>query len=298
MLKDNSKAPVPKLGAHISSAGGVFNVPKRGQDIGCTTIQMFTRNQTRWHSKPLSADEITKFHQAVEKTGIRPIVAHDSYLINLGSPENSKWKQSREAFDDEIRRAEELGIDYLVFHPGAHMNAGEAYGLGRISDALNLALDQTPEFRIQILIETTAGQGSALGYRFEHLAELIDKVEDKGRMGVCLDTCHVFAAGYELRSPEGYKQTIEDFDRIVGLEMLKVLHVNDSKKDFASRVDRHADIGEGYIGMPGFFNLLHDERLRRLPMILETPGPETQYTKNLGTLRRILSARKIPQQIL
>lgn len=290
MPRKKAAAPAPRLGAHISVAGGAFNAPHRGRSIGCDTIQIFTRNQTQWRSKPLSDEEVTKFHQAVNETRIGPIVAHDSYLINLGSPEEPKWKQSREAFDDEIRRAELLGIDYLVFHPGAHMKAGEEHGLKRIAEALNLALQKTAGYRLQILIESTAGQGSALGYRFEHLATLIEMVEDKPRIGVCLDTCHLFAAGYELRTVAGYEKTILEFDQIVGLSNLKAMHVNDSKKELGSRVDRHEDIGKGCIGTEGFRNILHDKRLSALPMILETPGEEPEHARNLATLRQILNS--------
>lgn len=228
------------------------------------------------------------FHQAVEETQVSPIVAHGSYLINLASPEDSKWKQSRDAFEDEIQRAGVLGIHYLVFHPGAHMKAGEECGLQRIVEAVNLAIRAADPYHVTLLIETTAGQGSALGYRFEHLAAIIDGIEQKDRIGVCLDTCHVFAAGYELRTPEGYTKTINEFDRAVGLDYLKVLHLNDSKRELASRVDRHEEIGRGLIGTEGFRNLLGDPRLRGLPMILETPGKEPEHARNLATLRRLL----------
>jgi len=279
----------PRLGAHISVAGGAFNALYRGKSIHCDSIQVFTRNQTQWKSKPLVDSDIISFKKALAETGISPILAHDSYLINLGSPEDSKWLQSREAFDEEIHRASQLGIHYLVFHPGAHMGAGEKYGLQRIVEALNLALAKDAGGQLQLLIESTAGQGSALGYRFEHLATLLEAVKPAGRIGVCLDTCHVFAAGYDLRTPEAFQKTMSHFDKVVGLRNLKAWHLNDSKKDLGSRVDRHDDIGKGFIGAAGFGNLLKDPRMHGIPMILETPGTEEDHSRNLETLRHLMA---------
>jgi deoxyribonuclease IV len=285
-----TKQNAPLLGAHVSVAGGAFNAPHRGKAIHCESIQIFTRNQTQWKSKPLSAEDISSFHQAVAETGIGPVLAHDSYLINLGNPDEVKWRQSRDAFQDEIHRAEQLGIDYLVFHPGAHMGAGEDYGLQRIAEALSLALEQNAAGQVHLLIESTAGQGSALGYRFEHLARLIELVHPEGRIGICLDTCHIFAAGYEFRTADTYAQTMSQFDAIVGLGHLKAWHLNDSKKDLGSRVDRHDDIGKGFIGASGIRNLLTDPRMRGIPMILETPGDEEDHARNLRTLRSIMES--------
>jgi deoxyribonuclease IV len=290
MTKSRTAHAGPVLGAHISVAGGAFNAPARGLQIGCQSIQIFTRNQTQWKSKPLIDEDLVLFHKAVRETGIGPILAHDSYFINLGSPDAAKWKQSREAFDDEIHRAAQLHIDYLVFHPGAHMEAGEEYGLNRIAEALNLALQNCREEKPVLLIESTAGQGTALGYRFEHLASLLEKVEPQGRLGVCLDTCHLFAAGYDIRTPEAYASTLRQFESIVGLQHLKAWHLNDSKKDLGSRVDRHDDIGSGFIGCEGFRNLLKDPKMQGLPMILETPGAEEEHAKNLARLRGLLTS--------
>jgi deoxyribonuclease-4 len=276
------------LGAHVSIAGGVFNAPLRGQEIGCNTIQIFTKNANQWKAKKISPAEIEKFQLTRTQTDISPIVAHDSYLINLASPDKSQWEKSLEAFLEEMERAEELQIPYLVTHPGAHKDAGEDEGIKRLIESFNILQDKTKGFRLKIILETTAGQGSSLGYRFEQLAEIINSIEESGRMGICFDTCHTYAAGYNIAPEKGYYQVWEEFDRIIGLPLLKVIHLNDSKKGLGSRIDRHEHIGKGLIGVELFKRLLKDPRFQDIPMILETPGGQAEHKMNLDTLKTLL----------
>ena len=279
------------LGAHISISGGVDKAVLRGQKIGCETIQVFTRNNNRWAAPPLKDGTIENWYRNLEKTGIAPVVAHDSYLINLASPDDALWQKSLDAFVVEMERCEALSIPYLVMHPGAHTGLGEEAGLRRIAQALDRAFERVPEARVTVLLETTAGQGTCLGYRFEHLAQVIELAAGGDRLGVCFDTCHALAAGYEIRTPEGYEDTFQRFDQVIGLERLQVLHVNDSKRDLGSRVDRHEHIGKGYVGLEGFRLLLNDARFRQHPMLLETPkGPDMQEDmENLATLRSLMT---------
>ena len=277
----------PRLGAHMSISGGVDKALESGAKVGCETIQVFTKNSNQWRARPLDDAEVERYRRLQEETGIEPVVAHDSYLINLASPEQALLEKSREAFLVEMQRAELLGIPYLVMHPGAHKGSGVDEGLASVAASFDWLHERTRGFRLQVLVETTAGQGTTLGFGFEHLRRIIEMTAESERLGVCLDTCHVFTAGYDIATREGYEAAIGDFDEIVGLERLKVIHLNDSKKDFGSRVDRHEHIGKGAIGIEAFRMLVNDPRLAGLPMILETPkGPDyTEYRENLATLR-------------
>lgn len=276
------------LGAHVSIAGGLYNAIANGEKIGANAIQIFSKNQTRWLSKPLLEPDAIKFQQAWKNSSIKEIVIHDSYLINLGSPDSTILNKSRDAFLDETERAEMLGIRFLVFHPGSHINSGEKTGIKTIADSLNLMINKHPDYQLRLLLEATAGQGTNLGYKFEQLAEIINQVEDKTKVGVCLDTAHIFAAGYDLRTPETYDKTISEFDSIVGLENLFCFHINDSKKEYKSHVDRHQNIGEGFLGIEPFRRLLNDPRLTEIPKLLETPGDETDFQRNLDLLKSLI----------
>lgn len=278
------------LGAHMSIAGGVDKAVLRGASIGCETIQIFTKNTNQWRAKPLGPEEIARFQEARARTGIEPIFAHTSYLINLGSPQEELWEKSLASLLLEMERCAALGLPYLVMHPGAHLGAGEEAGLDRITRGLNEILARTEESGVMVLLEVTAGQGSNLGYRFEHLARLLEDSFYPERLGVCFDTCHAFAAGYDLRTPEAYAKTFDEFDRIIGIRQLKAVHLNDSRGELGSRLDRHEHIGLGRIGLEAFRLLLNDPRLRSLPMVLETPkGPDLKEdVQNLATLRSLL----------
>ncbi len=259
------------VGAHVSASGGVFNAPKNAKEIGAKAFALFTKNQRQWSAKPLDAKVIDLFHKNLEDSGIEPkhILPHDSYLINLGHPEPQKREKSLEAFIDEVNRCSLLGLDKLNFHPGSHLKKiSEEECLDLIADSINKTLDITEG--VTLVIENTAGQGSNLGYKFEHLAYLIDKCEDKSRIGVCLDTAHLFGAGYDIRDEESYKKTMDEFDKIVGFKYLKGMHINDSKAKLGSRVDRHHSLGKGEIGLEAFRLIMNDERLEDIPLILET----------------------------
>ncbi len=263
------------IGAHVSAAGGVENAPLNAKLIGATAFALFTKNQRQWAAKPLTEESIVAFKSNCVTAGYAPefILPHDSYLINLGSPDATKLEQSRMAFIDEMQRCEQLGLKYLNFHPGAHLNGvAENECLSIIAESVNMALEVTTG--VTAVIENTAGQGSNVGYVFEHLKTIIDWVDDKSRVGVCLDTAHTFASGYELRSEQGYKETFDLFDQIVGWDYLKGIHLNDSKKSLGSRVDRHASLGEGELGLNVFSRLMQDPRFDDIPIILETPNPE------------------------
>ncbi len=263
------------IGAHVSAAGGVENAPINADKIGATAFALFTKNQRQWRAKPLTEKNIRAFKKNCSDVGFtaEQILPHDSYLINLGHPEKEGLEKSRSAFFDEFERCHQLGLTMLNFHPGSHLGKiSESESLSRIAESINLAIDRTPG--VVSVIENTAGQGTNLGYRFEHLAEIIDQVKDKSRVGVCLDTCHSFAAGYDLKTAQGYKKSIDTFDRIVGLAYLKGMHLNDSKKGLGSRVDRHESIGEGELGEKPFGFIMQDSRLDGIPMVLETPNPD------------------------
>jgi deoxyribonuclease IV len=283
-----------RLGAHMSIAGGLDRAPLRGKQVGCDTIQVFTKSNRQWSAKRLSDREVEAFKANLTATGIDPVVAHDCYLVNLAAPRGALWKKSVAAFRVELERAERLGIPYLVTHPGAHAGAGEAEGIRRIAEALNVLHAVLPASAVQILLETTAGQGSSLGYRFEQLAAILVRVEQADRVGICLDTCHVFAAGYDIRSADGYRKTREDLDACLGLRRLKAIHLNDSRQGLGSRVDRHEHIGGGRLGLAPFRRILNDPAFRGVPMILETPKDDDFVKadrRNLARLRRLLNGR-------
>lgn len=273
------------FGAHVSASGGTDNAPANAHAIGATAFALFTKNQRQWVAKPLTAGEIDAFRKACDTYGYRPeqILPHDSYLINLGHPEKEALEKSRAAFLDEMQRCELLGLDRLNFHPGSHLQKiTEEESLGRIAESINIALDKTRG--VTAVIENTAGQGSNLGFRFEHLRYLIDRVEDKSRVGVCIDTCHAFAAGYDLRTAEACDATFAELDRVVGFGYLKGMHLNDAMKILGSRVDRHMPLGEGMIGMECFRYIARDKRFDGIPLILETPD-ETRWSEEIARLK-------------
>ncbi len=260
------------IGAHISASGGVENAPLNAHAIGAKAFAFFTKNQRQWFASPYTQQNIDLFKSRCEELGYSPdhILPHDSYLINLGHPEEEALKKSRGAFNDEMKRCEQLGLNRFNFHPGSHLNQMPVDAcLDRIAESINIALEKTNG--VTAVIENTAGQGTNLGYTFEQIAHIIDKVDDKSRVGVCLDTAHTLAAGYEIRTKEGYDETFSRFDRIVGFHYLKGMHINDSKKELATRVDRHDSLGKGVMGMDMFSFIVNDPRLDDLPLILETP---------------------------
>ena len=291
---------MPRLGAHLSIAGGLPRAVDRARASRCEALQIFTKSAGQWRARPLPQEEIDLFRRRVTETGIGPVVAHNSYLINLAAALPSLRQQSIESLREELQRAEALGLDGLVMHPGSYTSGTEPDGLRLIADGLARLLDERPDGRTQILLEHTAGQGTNLGHRFEHLAEIIDRLGGTPRVGICLDTCHLLTAGYDICSEEGYRQTFDDFDRIVGLDRIRVFHLNDSKKPCGSRVDRHEHIGKGCLGLEPFRRLLNDARFSGLPMLLETPKLETPESRrksdvdpwdarNLRTLRRLIA---------
>ncbi|NPA60504.1 MAG: deoxyribonuclease IV [Epsilonproteobacteria bacterium] len=259
------------VGAHTSASGGVFNAVTNAQKIGAKAFALFTKNQKRWEAKPLDIKVIDKFKKALDESGILPkhVLPHDSYLINLGHPDEQKLIKSRMAFIDELQRCEQLGLDRLNFHPGSHLKEiSEDECLTKISESINIALDKTKG--VKAVIENTAGQGSNLGYKFEHLAQIIDKVEDKSRIGVCIDTCHLFVSGYDIRTRDVYDATWSEFEKVVGFNYLMGMHINDSKPPLGSKKDRHHSIGQGEIGLDAFRFIMNDDRMDDIPLILET----------------------------
>ena len=278
------------LGAHMSIAGGAFNAVLDGKKATCDTIQIFTKSSNQWRAKPLTDEEVERFFAEQKNTGVSVSCAHDSYLINLGSPDKELFKKSLDAFKIELERCDILKVPNLVMHPGSHVGSGEEEGLKRIAGAFNKLFDELPDNKTTVCLETTAGQGSNLGYKFEQLAQIIEMVEDRKRMGICLDTCHIFAAGYPIQKESEYKAMMNEFDRILGLERLKVIHFNDSKKGLGSKVDRHTHIGQGELGLEPFRHILNDKRLQKVPKILETPkGDELlEDIENLKILRSLI----------
>jgi deoxyribonuclease-4 len=263
------------IGAHVSAAGGVENVPGRAHEIGATGFALFTKNQRQWNAKPLTDENIQGFKAECDKYGysMDAVIPHDSYLINLGHPEKAKLKKSRDAFLIELQRCELLGIKLLNFHPGSHLKKiSEQDCLSRIAESINIALDETAF--VTAVIENTAGQGTNMGFRFEHLAEIVSQVEQKDRVGVCIDTAHAFAAGYDISTEEGFQDTFEQFEKIIGFNKLRAMHLNDSKKELGSKVDRHDSLGDGLIGWTPFELIMKDNRFDGIPFILETPNTE------------------------
>ncbi len=291
------------VGAHVSASGGVDNAPLRAHEIGAKAFALFTKNQKQWKAKPLEQSTIEAFKANLEEAGISPehVLPHDSYLINLGHPEEEKLTKSREAFIDELERCEQLGLKMLNFHPGSHLvkvpkkapdyeeqiKEAEYKCLDVIAESMNLAIAATPDSKVKLVIENTAGQGTNLGYRFEHLAYLIERVEDKSRAGVCLDTCHTFTAGYDLRTAEAYEKTMDEFDKIVGFKYLCGMHINDSKPPLGSRVDRHHSLGKGELGWEAFRLIMNDPRMDDIPLILETID-ETLWPQEIEDLYALI----------
>ncbi len=280
------------LGAHTSTSGGVSKAIERAKQLNFEAIQIFTKNNNRWFAKPLEEQEINNFRTLDDKSIIKFIVSHDSYLINLCATKPELLQKSQIAFIDELTRCELLGIPYLNFHPGSHTGRGEDDGLKVIADSINFAHSETKNFSVSSMLEITAGQGTTLGYKFEHINKIIEMVEEKNRMSVCIDTAHMFAAGYDFRDEESYYNTMQEFDEIIGLEKLKCFHLNDSKKELGSKVDRHEHIGKGFIGLDGFRNIMNDERLGKIPKILETPKGKEQFEalENIKTLKNLIIA--------
>ncbi len=291
------------VGAHVSASGGVDNAPLNAMAIGAKAFALFTKNQRQWVAKPLETKTIDAFHKNLELSGILPkhILPHDSYLINLGHPEVEKLEKSRDAFIDELERCRILGLDRLNFHPGSHLvkipkkdpeytdklMQAELGCLDVIADSMNRAIEATKDSNVKLVIENTAGQGSNLGYKFEHLGHIIDKIEDKSRVGICLDTCHTFTAGYDLRTREAYDETMEAFGRIVGFEYLMGMHINDSKPKLGSRVDRHDSLGHGEIGWDAFKFIMNDPHMDDIPLVLETID-ETIWAEEITALYALI----------
>lgn len=273
------------VGAHVSAAGGVENVPERAHEIGASGFALFTKNQRQWKAKPLTDESIDLFRKRCQEFefSMDAIMPHDSYLINLGHPEKDKLKKSRDAFLDELQRCEQLDIRLLNFHPGSHLTKiSEKECLKIIAESINDALSKTTF--VKAVIENTAGQGSNMGYRFEHLAEIIDQVEQKDRVGVCIDTAHAYAAGYDLSTEDGFTDTFKQFEQIVGFDKLFAMHLNDSKKELGSKVDRHESLGDGLIGLTPFKRIMEDHRFDGIPLILETPNTE-RWAKEIELLK-------------
>ena len=279
------------LGAHVSTAGGTENAPGRGRAIGADAIQIFTANQNQWKAPPLTGANIEGFRRGMSRGQPRVSITHDSYLINLCAAKGWQLKRAVEAFIAEMDRSEALGIDYIVFHPGAHMEAGVEQGCATVARSLKTALDACPDHKVKLLVETTAGQGTNVGYTFEQIADILGQVKSPERMGVCFDTQHAFAAGYDIRTPGDWESTLQEFDRIIGLDQLLVLHLNDSKRALASRVDRHEKIGKGILGLVPFWCLVNDERFAGTPAVLETPvQDDSEYGEELELLRSLIGA--------
>ena len=275
------------IGAHVSASGGVENAPVNARKIGATAFALFTKNQRQWVANPLTEESINSFKANCEKFGYKPhqILPHDSYLINLGHPEKEALQKSRDAFLDEMRRCEQLGLDRLNFHPGSHLNKiSEDECISIIADSINWALEQTSG--VIAVIENTAGQGSNLGYSFQQLKKMIDQVNNKSRVGVCIDTCHAYSAGYDIKTKEGFEKVFQEFEEVIGFEYLKGMHLNDSKKEHGSRVDRHDSLGTGTLGLAPFEFIMNDNRFDEIPLILETPNDEL-WIKEINLLKKM-----------
>jgi deoxyribonuclease-4 len=281
------------IGAHTSSAGGVHNALYRGQEIGATTIQLFTRNQKQWRAKPFSEEELTLWFEALEKTQLKKIMCHDSYLINLGSPNDEVLVKSREAFKQEILRCKQLQLSYLNFHPGSALKESPQKCLDTIIDSLLLMKPYLENSSLVLLLETTAGQGSNVGYLFEHLSYILSQTQKQIPIGVCIDTCHIFAAGYDIRGYQGWNQVIDQFDKEIGIDHLYALHVNDSKKEFGSRRDRHELLGQGEIKIESFEAMMRHPKLQKIPKYLETPGGMEIWPEEIKLLKSFCESHAI-----
>ncbi len=283
----------PRFGAHMSIASGFENAFTAGVDVGCECIQIFVKNQRQWRAPPLLDGQIASFMAAQRETGLAPVVAHASYLLNLASPDEAKRERSVDAMVDELERCEALGISSLIFHPGASLSDTLKAGVNRVARSLNEVHRRCAGYRTTILLETTAGQGSTIGHRFEQLGAIRHRVNEPQRLGICLDTCHLFAAGYDFRSVEGYAIMIAELDSVIGVPSVRCIHMNDSRREAGSRIDRHEHIGKGKIGKAGFAHFVNDKRFKHVPMILETPkgkdGRGTNLDKvNLKRLRSLI----------
>jgi deoxyribonuclease IV len=277
------------LGAHMSIAGGLYRALERGEEVGCSVVQIFLKNQLQWAAKPYTAEDIALFKAAWKRTGMRTVFAHSSYLINLAAAEPREWQRAVEAFHDELERAEALGLPFVIIHPGSHRGEGLEAGVARIARALDLVLERTRGYRVMVLLENTAGGGATIGRSFEELAALLDAVTKPERVGLCLDTCHLFAAGYDVRKQEGYEAAMSACARLIGLRRVRAFHLNDAKAPCGSGLDRHEKIGRGKMGVAAFRLLMNDRRFARVPMTLETPkDPEPKADRDaLALLRRL-----------
>ncbi|HMA63526.1 MAG TPA: deoxyribonuclease IV [bacterium] len=272
------------IGCHVSIAGGVENAPGRGKNYGCEAMQIFTANQRRWKSKPISDQSAEEYKTEIDKNNIQSVVSHDSYLINLAKPDEDKRQKSLDALYEEILRSDKLDIPYIVLHPGSHLGKGEDYGLKLIAESLDIVIEKTKDTTPLLLLETTAGQGTNLGYKFEHLRKIIDLSDNQEKLAVCFDTCHAFAAGYDIRDEQGYNKTFTEFDDVIGTDLLKVFHFNDTLKELGSKKDRHASLGDGLLGWEPFKRIVRDKRFENVPMLLETPD-QKKYKQEIATLK-------------
>jgi len=276
---------LPYIGCHVSISAGVEHAPKRAADLGCDAFQIFTANQMQWKASPITDDSQRVFLSEINKHDFQNVISHDSYLVNLSSPDPKKLAMSRNAFIKEIQRTTFLKIPYIVFHPGSHMGKGDDCALQTIAESLDYCIETVPDSTVMLLLENTAGQGTNVGYTFEHLETIIKRSSYPDRLGVCFDTCHAFTAGYDLIAEAAYNDTFKEFEDIIGLDRLRVFHLNDSKKTLGSRVDRHDQLGKGFIGLKPFYRLVNDDRFAELPMILETPGDDEHYTREITLLK-------------
>ncbi len=279
------------LGAHTFVSGGPASAIDTAEKLGFTAIQIFTKNNNQYFARDFTEKEINDFKTKLAASNIKFVVSHDSYLINLCSKDSEMLKKSREAYFKELERCELLGIPHLNFHPGSHGGQGEETGIKLIAESLNIVHQKSKEYKTKNMLEATAGQGTAIGYRFEQLRKIIDLVEEPERMSICIDTAHIFAAGYNIKDPKEYKKVIKEFEDVIGLDRLQCLHINDSKKDLGTRVDRHEHIGKGFIGKEGFTNIMNDKKLERVPKILETPK-ERDQKEDLKNIKVLLSLVK------
>ncbi len=288
MASDTAKSGV-LVGAHMPTSGGLHNALTGGAGIGCTAIQIFTKSPRQWTAAPLTDEAIAEFRNAREVTGLEHLAAHDTYLINVASPDDDLFGRSIAAVEQELDRCDQLDIPHLVMHPGSHVGSGEEAGLERVAGALDVVHAKNQDRRVMLALEVTAGQGTGLGWRFEHISTIISSVAEPERLAVCLDTAHCFAAGYDIRGEAGVHEVLAEFDRVIGLSRLAVIHMNDSKKELSSRVDRHEHIGEGEIGVETFQAIMNDPRLAQVPKIVETPEAKTMHRKNVEQLLGLAS---------